>query len=74
MLEKIRAYFVGGSMAFYSALFMAVYLMAWAANGIYGTRFDLDRLRDIYVWLMTQLNATHAINSVWNSPNGQKPG
>lgn len=58
---------------FFTATFVGIWLLAWTLNAFDYTRFDLDSLRDMYIWLMTQLNATHAINSIWNSPRGYSP-
>ncbi|WP_378953915.1 hypothetical protein [Pelosinus sp. sgz500959] len=63
-------YFPNKCIGFYTALFMILWLGAWIMNGTQNSHFDLDRLRDSYIWLMTQLNATHAIDSIWNSPKG----
>lgn len=54
--------------------FVGIWLVAWTLNAMKNTHFDLNSLRDMYIWLMTQLNATHAINSVFNSPRGRMPG
>jgi len=58
---------------FYTALFVLLWLGAWVMNGLNNTHFDLIQLRDSYIWLMTQLNTTHAIDSIWNSPKGTSP-
>ncbi len=50
----------------YTAIFIVIWMAGWVANAVYQTRFDLEALRDIYIWIMSQLNATHAINSIWN--------
>jgi hypothetical protein len=57
----------------YTAIFIIIWLCAWILNGIGNTHFNLSEFRDTYVWLMTQLNITHAINSIWNSPKGTCP-
>jgi len=57
-----------------TALFVLIWFSAWVSNALWSTHFDLASLRDMYIWLMTQLNATHAINSIWNSPRGAAPG
>ncbi|MDR3562322.1 MAG: hypothetical protein P4N59_12940 [Negativicutes bacterium] len=57
----------------FTAVFVILWLTAWTLNAVENTHFDLNSLRDMYVWLMTQLNATHAINSIWNSPKGAMP-
>lgn len=71
-MQKIKELLQGG-IGLYTALFVVIYLLAWSLNAVKGTHFDLDRLRDIYIWLMTQLNATHAVNSIFNSPSGMMP-
>ncbi|MBC8016002.1 MAG: hypothetical protein H7X79_09700 [Sporomusaceae bacterium] len=75
MWRKIRQviYFPDKCIGFYTAVFLIIWLVAWVMNGLKNTNFDLDRLRDSYIWLMTQLNATHAIDSIWNSPKGISP-
>ena len=72
MWRQIRQviYFPNKCIGFYTAMFIITWLGAWVMNGIQISQFDLDRLRDSYIWLMTQLNATHAIDSIWNSPKG----
>jgi len=57
----------------FTAVFVCIWLVAWTLNAVESTHFDLTSLRDMYIWLMTQLNATHAINSIWNSPKGIIP-
>jgi len=54
-------------------VFLAIWLVAWTLNALKNTHFDVNSLRDMYIWLMTQLNATHAINSVFNSQRGNMP-
>jgi len=66
-------YYPNKCIGFYTALFMILWLGAWTMNGMQNTHFDLNQLRDSYIWLMTQLNVTHAIDSVWNSPKGTSP-
>ena len=67
-------YFPNKCIGAYTALFIIIWLGAWILNGIKSTQFDLYQFRDTYIWLMTQLNATHAINSIWNTPKGTCPG
>lgn len=57
----------------FTTLFILIWFAAWTLNAIKGTHFDLNSLRDMYIWLMTQLNATHAINSIWNSRKDEMP-
>lgn len=57
----------------YTAIFIVIWLTGWVSNAIYTTQFDLDGLRDLYIWIMSQLNATHAINSIWNNNKSDWP-
>ncbi|AIF52657.1 hypothetical protein [Pelosinus sp. UFO1] len=68
MWQNIRQiiYFPNMCIGIYTALFILIWLAAWILNGVKGTNFDINQLRDTYIWLMTQLNATHAINCIWN--------
>lgn len=66
-------YFPNRCIGFYTAIFVVIWLGAWVMNGLQNTHFDLTEFRDTYIWLMTQLNATHAIDSIWNSPKGSSP-
>lgn len=72
MWRNIRQiiYFPNKCIGVYTVIFIMLWLGAWIMNGLENTQFDLIQLRDTYVWLMTQLNATHAINSIWNTPKG----
>jgi hypothetical protein len=58
----------------YTAIFIVIWLTGWVSNAIFSTQFDLNGLRDIYIWIMSQLNATHAINSIWNNKGEWAPG
>lgn len=75
MWRNIRQiiYFPNKCIGFYTAIFVIIWLGAWGMNGLQNTHFDLTEFRDTYIWLMTQLNATHAIDSIWNSPKGSSP-
>lgn len=57
----------------YVALFIFIYLGAWAANGMMGTKFDLPQLVDLFQWLVGYDLTKHATNSVFNSPRGVSP-
>ena len=54
--------------------FVFLWLAAWGLNAVEGTHFDLDRLKELFIWVMGYLNTTHLINSKWNSPPGEMPG
>jgi hypothetical protein len=59
--------------SFFTGLFVIIWLVAWTLNAVKNTHFDLNSFKEMYVWLMTQLNLTHAVNSIWNSPKGTMP-
>ena len=56
----------------YTAIFIVIWLAGWIANALYHTSFDLEGLKNLYIWIMSQLNATHAINSIWNKEGEQE--
>jgi hypothetical protein len=72
MWDKIKDALKTG-MGFYTSFFIFIWLISWTLKAIKGYNFDLNALKDIYVWLMTQLNLTHGIDSVFNSPRGEMP-
>jgi hypothetical protein len=55
----------------FTGVFLCIWLVAWVLNAIKGYHFDLSSLKDVYIWIATQLNITHGINSGLNSPIGQ---
>ena len=59
---------VGNTVLFFSSLFLVVWLIAWTLNAVHGTHFDMSQLKDLYIWMAGQLNATHLINSGLNTP------
>lgn len=61
------------SYGFYTGLFIFIWLTAWTYNALYGAKFDLKELQDIFVWLSVQLNIKHAVDSALNSPKGASP-
>jgi hypothetical protein len=72
---KVLGFFQRGGIPFeaYIALFIFIYLGAWAANGLYGTKFDLPQLVDLFQWLIGYSLGQYATNSIFNSPRGAKP-
>lgn len=67
ILEYLGARFT--SIAFVIAFFVAVWLIAWAANGTAGTKFDLMALRDIMTFIMSK----YGIDSLLNSKREEPP-
>ena len=71
-MNKIKE-ILSGSIGFYVALFFVLSLTAWFSNAVYGTKFVLSELRDIFVWIFGQLSIKHGIDSALNSPRGTSP-
>ena len=52
----------------YFALFIAVWMAAWIANGLKLAIFDLDRLRDLFFFVFGKYLADSGLNSAWQKP------
>ena len=52
---------------FYFAVFLAIWLSAWVANGLKLTQFDLVQLRELFVFILTK----YVTDSGFNSPIGK---
>lgn len=70
MLEKIKGYLMT-SMGFYTILFVVVYLSGWFYNATHGTKFDLNQLKDLYLFVAGQLTVKYGIDSGLNSKIGE---
>ena len=57
------------SSGFWFAVLTVIYLMAWAANALLSTKFDLGQLKDYAMWVIAKFGA----DSVFNSNRGEKP-
>ena len=53
---------------FYFALFLIIWLAAWTANGLKMAAFDLDRLRDLFFFIMGKYVTDSGLNSPWQVP------
>ena len=51
-----------------------IWLTAWTMNAVKGMHFDLTALKDMWNWMMGQMNGTHLINSWLNSDKGKQDG
>ncbi len=69
MWQKIKNHLLS-SMGFYTCVFIILYIVAWTLNAVKSMHFDLDKLENVYKWLL----ANHGVNSVCNSPWGVMPG
>lgn len=56
--------FWGSGLTFYTGVFVCAYLAAWTYNALNGPHFDLDKLTDLYKWLV----GSHLVDSGLNSP------
>jgi hypothetical protein len=72
MILKIKNYLMG-AIGFYSTFFILIWMIAWILNGYHGYKFDLKTLQDFYMFVLSQLNITHGINSIFNSNKGEMP-
>ena len=70
--EKIKNHLTT-SIGVYTFLFVVVSLVAWYMNATKGTKFDLNQLRDIYLFVAGQLSIKYIADSKWNSPDGKPP-
>jgi hypothetical protein len=57
-----------GEPGFYFALFIAIWMAAWIANGLKVSMFDLDRLRDLFFFVFGKYLADSGLNSPWQKP------
>jgi len=49
--------------------FMAIWLLGWIGNGLFGSSFDLTALRDIFTFVLTK----YGIDSWLNTKHGDMP-
>ena len=56
-----------GEPGFYFAVFLAIWLSAWVANGLKLAQFDLVQLRELFVFILTK----YVTDSGFNSPIGK---
>lgn len=49
-------------------LFGGMWLYGWFHNAEQAIKYDLDKLKDFYIWIRGYITATHGINSGLNTP------
>lgn len=72
MLEKIKKYLMQES-SIYTVLFAFLGVGGWFWNGLYGSKFSLSDLMQIYGFIIAHLTVNHGIDSKYNSREGEKP-
>lgn len=63
MFEKLKNAVSHFSVKFYLALFLFVWLVGWVLKALYGYQFDLDKLVDLYKWLLGQFVIESGLNT-----------
>lgn len=63
MFEKLKNAISHLNVKFYLALFLFVWLIGWTLKAIYGYQFDLDKLVDLYKWLLGQFLIESGLNT-----------
>ena len=54
-----------------SGFFILVYLIAWTLNAMHSDmHFDLNSLRDFYLYVIGAKSVDHGVNSIFNTPRG----
>jgi hypothetical protein len=77
MINQVAIHFlrsIGLFIGVFSFIILVLWIYGWHMNAKYGTHYDLNALRDIYAYIITQINAYHGINSIWNSKKENMPG
>lgn len=72
MLDKIKS-LLGGAEQICTAFFIITYLLAWASNALYTSKFDLGALQGMYLTVIMPILLKHGTNSVFNSEKGKMP-
>lgn len=64
---------LGGAVNICTALFLIIYLVAWACNAIYTSKFDLGSLQTMYLTVIMPMVLKHVTDSKYNSKEGEQP-
>lgn len=72
MLDKIKKYLTQES-SIYTVIFAFLAIGAWIYNGMYGGKFSLTDLMQVYAFIISHLTVKHGIDSKYNSVEGVKP-
>lgn len=62
-----------GKIMLFTIVVSIPWLVGWVRNAEYGAKYNLADLQNMYIWVATQLNAQHLINSKWNSQQDKPP-
>lgn len=63
MLDKIKYWLSHLNAKFYLAFFLFTWLVAWGLNAVKGANFDLDKLTDLYKWLILHYGVDSTLNT-----------
>lgn len=72
MLDKIKKYLMQES-SVYTVIFAFLAIGGWFGNALYGAKFVLSDLMQIYAFIIAHLTVNHGIDSKYNSREGEKP-
>lgn len=72
MMDKIKKYLTQES-SLYTVLFAFLAIGGWFGNALYGYKFVLSDLMQIYGFIIAHLTVNHGIDSKYNSKEGEKP-
>ena len=70
MLRRLWDYAIS-HIGFYFALFVLVWLVAWAANGLYKTGFDLNKLEELGKFILGKYGTDSFVNTKFGSKEGK---
>ena len=62
MFRRLYAY-ATSNIGFYFGLFVAVWLIAWACNGLYKTAFQLDKLEELGKFVLAKFVTDSTVNT-----------
>lgn len=67
VLKRVWCY-VATEPGFYFAFFLVIWLSAWVANGFKLTNFNLEQLRELFIFIMSKYTVDSGFNSPWGAP------
>ena len=59
--------FLSTNIGFYFALFVVIWLSAWAANALLKLTFDLDKLSELGKFVMAKFITDSGLNTKWGT-------
>ena len=63
MLDKIKYWLSHLNAKFYLAFFLLLWATAWTLNATHNMKFDLDKLTDLYKWLLLHYGTDSLLNT-----------